>query len=147
MKKTTKQVLLAAAAALTASLVPYELTRAENGDFSFTSLLLGVYTRRRDDGEKDITVTLGQAPCFTAESRRRRDAALRHAAEVAAEQAMFADNDEPTEGAAPAVKAPEAEEAAPVEEAPTEEAEAVEAATEEVAPAEEAPAGDAPEEA
>lgn len=138
MKKNTKRVLLAAAAALTASLIPYELKREENGDFSYTSLLLGVYTRHRSDGDKDTTISILQPPCFTAESRRRRDAALRHAAEVAAEKAMFADNDAPSEGAAPAPKLPEAEpvvtEAPAVEETPA----AAEAAVE-TAPTEDAP--------
>lgn len=145
MKKNTKRVLLAAAAALTASLIPYEFKREENGDFSYTSLLLGVYTRHRSDGDKDTTISILQPPCFTAESRRRRDAALRHAAEVAAEKAMFADNDAPSEGAAPAPKLSESEPVVtdmPAEEAPVEETASVEeeAPVEEAAPVEGAPA-------
>ena len=102
MKKSTKKsILIGAAAALAASLVPYECKVEENGDFSFTSLLLGVYRRRRADGEKSaVTVTVANAPCFTAKARR--DAALRHSIEAAAEREMFADEDDPTEGAAPA---------------------------------------------
>ena len=104
MKKSTKKsILIGAAAALAASLVPYECKVEENGDFSFTSLLLGVYRRRRADGEKSaVTVTVANAPCFTAEAKARRDAALRHSIEAAAEREMFADEDDPTEGAAPA---------------------------------------------
>ena len=75
MKKSTKKsILIGAAAALAASLVPYECKVEENGDFSFTSLLLGVYRRRRADGEKSaVTVTVANAPCFTAEAKARRD--------------------------------------------------------------------------
>ena len=104
MKKSTKKsILIGAAAALAASLVPYECKVEENGDFSFTSLLLGVYRRRRADGEKSaVTVTVANAPCFTAEATARRDAALRHSSEAAAEREMFADEDDPTDGAAPA---------------------------------------------
>ena len=92
MKKSTKKsILIGAAAALAASLVPYECKVEENGDFSFTSLLLGVYRRRRADGEKSaVTVTVANAPCFTAEAKARRDAALRHSIEAAAEREMFA---------------------------------------------------------
>lgn len=128
MKQSTKKaILLGAAAAFAASLIPYELKKEENGDFSFTSLLLGVYSRHSVDGEKHVTVSIGNAPCFTKESRRRRDAALRHAAEVAAEKAMFADEDDPHEGACPVETqmteiAPVAEsEEAPAEEVPAEE--------------------------
>ena len=98
MKKSTKKsILLGAAAALAASLVPYECKVEENGDFSFTSLLLGVYRRRRADGEKSaVTVTVANAPCFTAEAKARRDAALRHSIEAAAEREMFADEDFPS---------------------------------------------------
>ena len=108
MKKSTKKsILIGAAAALAASLVPYECKVEENGDFSFTSLLLGVYRRRRADGEKSaVTVTVANAPCFTAEAKARRDAALRHSIEAAAEREMFADEDDPAEGTAPAGKTP-----------------------------------------
>lgn len=102
MKESTKKALLIGAGALLAAgLAPYELKREENGDFSYTSLLLGIYRRRHPGSAKpNVTLTICNAPCFTAESRRRRDAALRHAAEVAAERALFADEDDPSEGAA-----------------------------------------------
>lgn len=111
MKKSTKKhILIGAAAALAASLIPYECKVEDNGDFSFTSLLLGVYRRRHADGEKaTITVTFANAPCFTPEARANRDAALRHSIEAAAEREMFADEDDPAEGVAPAAPQPAGE--------------------------------------
>ena len=140
MKKSTKKgILIGAAAALAASLIPYELKIDPNGDFSYSSLLLGIYKRKRADGETALTITVADPPCFSAEAKERREAALRHSIEAAAERELFADEDDPAEGAAPAAPSAEpatpAEEAAPVEEAPAE-------AAEEAAPAEEAPAAE-----
>ena len=137
MKKSLKYGLIGAAAVLAAGLVPYELKTGENGEFSYTSLLLGVYNRRRPDGKNAVTITFGNAPCFTEEARQRRDAALRHSIEAAAEQELFADEDDPTEGtaAAAAPETPAVTETSAAPEAP--------AAAEPAAPAEEA----APDEA
>ena len=122
MKKSWKYGLIGAAAALAAVLLPYEIDRNDNGEFSYNSLLLGVYRRKRSDGEHATAVTLFKAPALTDESRKAREAAVRHVIEAAAEQELFADEDDPTEGAASAPAAPVTVEtpAVPVEEAPAE---------------------------
>lgn len=142
MKKSTKKhILIGAAAALAVGLIPYEGKVEKNGDFSLTSLLFGVYRRHHPEtGKATITVTFANAPCFTAEAKARRDAALRHSIEAAAERELFADEDDPTEGAASAPAAPEAAEEAAAPEAPAETS--AEAAPEE-APAAEAEAAPA----
>ena len=134
MKKSTKKgILIGAAAALAASLIPYELKIDPNGDFSYSSLLLGIYKRKRADGETALTITVADPPCFSAEAKERREAALRHSIEAAAERELFADEDDPAEGTAPA--APAEAETAPAQEAPAETAE-------KAAPVEEAPAAE-----
>ena len=123
MKKSWKYGLIGAAAALAAVLLPYEIDRNDDGEFSYNSLLLGVYRRKRSDGEHATAVTLFNAPALTDESRKAREAAVRHVIEAAAEQELFADEDDPTEGAASApAAAPVTEEtpAVPAEEAPAE---------------------------
>ena len=102
MKKSWKYGLIGAAAALAAVLLPYEIDRNDDGEFSYNSLLLGVYRRKRSDGEHATAVTLFNAPALTDESRKAREAAVRHVIEAAAEQELFADEDDPTEGAASA---------------------------------------------
>ena len=139
MKKSTKKnILIGAAAALATSLIPYECKVEQNGDFSFTSLLLGVYRRRHPEGGKaTVTVTFANAPCFTAEAKALRDAALRHSIEAAAEREMFADEDDPAEGAAPAVAAaPEAPAEPETAEEQPEQPAAPETAPEQAEPAE-----------
>ena len=100
MKKSWKYGLIGAAAALAAVLLPYEIDRNDDGEFSYNSLLLGVYRRKRSDGEHATAVTLFNAPALTDESRKAREAAVRHVIEAAAERELFADEDDPTEGAA-----------------------------------------------
>lgn len=142
MKKSTKKnILIGAAAALAASLIPYECKVEENGDFSFTSLLLGVYRRRHPEGGKaTVTVTFANAPCFTAEAKAQRDAALRHSIEAAAEREMFADEDDPAEGAASAVTAAPEAPAEPQAEPETAEAQPEQPAVQEAAPEQAEPA-------
>ena len=153
MKKSWKYGLIGAAAALAAVLLPYEIDRNDNGEFSYNSLLLGVYRRKRSDGEHATAVTLFNAPALTDESRKAREAAVRHVIEAAAEQELFADEDDPTEGAASAPAAAPVTTAAPaVQEAPAEPAEEPETPAEACAETEEAsaetqeqPAAEAPE--
>ena len=124
MKKSWKYGLIGAAAALAAVLLPYEIDR-------------------NDDGEHATAVTLFNAPALTDESRKAREAAVRHVIEAAAEQELFADEDDPTEGAASApAAAPVTEEtpAVPVEEAPAEPDEEPETPAEACAETEEASA-------
>ena len=138
MKKSWKYGLIGAAAALAAVLLPYEIDRNDDGEFSYNSLLLGVYRRKRSDGEHATAVTLFNAPALTDESRKAR-----HVIEAAAEQELFADEDDPTEGAASApAAAPVTEEtpAVPVEEAPAEPDEEPETPAETCAETEEASA-------
>lgn len=137
MKKSWKYGLIGAAAALAAVLLPYEIDRNDDGEFSYNSLLLGVYRRKRSDGEHATAVTLFNAPALTDESRKAREAAVRHVIEAAAEQELFADDDDPTEGAA---SAPAAAPALPVEEAPAEPDEEPETPAETCAETEEASA-------
>ena len=94
MKKSWKYGLIGAAAALAAVLLPYEIDRNDDGEFSYNSLLLGVYRRKRSDGEHATAVTLFNAPALTDESRKAREAAVRHVIEAAAEQELFADGQE-----------------------------------------------------
>lgn len=108
MKKSLKYGLIGAAAALAAVLLPYELDRNDNGEFSYNSLLLGVYRRKRSDGEHATAVTLFNAPAFTEEAQKAREAAVRHVIEAAAERELFADEDDPSEGAASAAETEEA---------------------------------------
>ena len=83
MKKSTKKsILIGAAAALAASLVPYECKVEENGDFSFTSLLLGVYRRRRADDGHQLRVDLAAQLCQQPGRKIHR----RHKGEVAVQQ-------------------------------------------------------------
>lgn len=149
MKKSWKYGLIGAAAALAAVLLPYEIDRNDDGEFSYNSLLLGVYRRKRSDGEHATAVTLFNAPALTDESRKAREAAVRHVIEAAAEQELFADEDDPTEGAASApAAAPVTEEtpAVPVEEAPAEPDEEACTETEEAsAETQEPSAAEAPE--
>lgn len=143
MKKSWKYGLIGAAAALAAVLLPYEIDRNDDGEFSYNSLLLGVYRRKRSDGEHATAVTLFNAPALTDESRKAREAAVRHVIEAAAEQELFADEDDPTEGAASApAAAPVTAEtpAVPVEEAPAEPDEEPETPAETCAETEEASA-------
>ena len=115
MKKCWKYGLIGAAAALAAVLLPYEIDRNDDGEFSYNSLLLGVYRRKRSDGEHATAVTLFNAPALTDESRKAREAAVRHVIEAAAEQELFADEDDPTEGAASAPAAAPVTEETPAE--------------------------------
>lgn len=139
MKKSLKYGLIGAAAALAAVLLPYELDRNDNGEFSYNSLLLGVYRRKRSDGEHATAVTLFNAPAFTEEAQKAREAAVRHVIEAAAERELFADEDDPTEGAASAAETEETP-AVPTEKAPSEPAEEPEAPAEACAETEEASA-------
>ena len=153
MKKSWKYGLIGAAAALAAVLLPYEIDRNDDGEFSYNSLLLGVYRRKRSDGEHATAVTLFNAPALTDESRKAREAAVRHVIEAAAERELFADEDDPTEGAASApAAAPVTAETPAVQEAPAEPAEEPETPAEACAETEEAsaetqeqPAAEAPE--
>lgn len=64
MKKSVKFGLIGAAVA--ASLIPFELKREENGDFTYKSLLLGVTKTKDEENAPAITVTffnLPKLPC------------------------------------------------------------------------------------
>lgn len=147
MKKSWKYGLIGAAAALAAVLLPYEIDRNDDGEFSYNSLLLGVYRRKRSDGEHATAVTLFNAPALTDESRKAREAAVRHVIEAAAEQELFADEDDPTEGAASAPAAAPVTEGTPAEpdEEPETPAEACTETEEASAETQEQSAAEAPE--
>ena len=71
MKKSWKYGLIGAAAALAAVLLPYEIDRNDDGEFSYNSLLLGVYRRKRSDGEHATSRRRANLPggCFCRRGR------------------------------------------------------------------------------
>ena len=104
-----------ALAALAASLLPYEVKKDDDGEFTYKSLLLGVKTKTDDEGKKAVELSFFNLPDF-----------MKNTAPAAEE--------------APAEEAPAEEvpaEEAPAEEVPAEEPSAEEAPAE---PAEENPA-------
>ena len=101
-----------ALAALAASLLPYEVKKDDDGEFTYKSLLLGVKTKTDDEGKKAVELSFFNLPDFMK-------------------------NTAPEAQEAPAEEVPAEE--APVEEAPVEEAPAEEAPAEEPS-VEEAPA-------
>lgn len=60
MKKSVKFGLIGAAVA--ASLIPFELKREENGDFTYKSLLLGVSKKTDTDNAPEISISLFNLP-------------------------------------------------------------------------------------
>ena len=107
-----------ALAALAASLLPYEVKKDDDGEFTYKSLLLGVKTKTDDEGKKAVELSFFNLPDF-----------MKNTAPAAEE--------------APAEEVPAEE--APAEEVPAEEAPAEEVPAEEV-PAEEPSAEEAPAE-
>ena len=105
-----------ALAALAASLLPYEVKKDDDGEFTYKSLLLGVKTKTDDEGKKAVELSFFNLPDFMK-------------------------NTAPEAQEAPAEEAPVEE--VPAEEAPAEEPSVEEAPVEE-APAEEVPAEEAP---
>ena len=106
-----------ALAALAASLLPYEVKKDDDGEFTYKSLLLGVKTKTDDEGKKAVELSFFNLPDF-----------MKNTATAAEE--------------APAEEAPAEE--APVDEVPVEEVPA-EAVPAEEPSAEEAPAEPAEE--
>ena len=104
-----------ALAALAASLLPYEVKKDDDGEFTYKSLLLGVKTKTDDEGKKAVELSFFNLPDFMKNTAPAAE-------EASAEEA-------------PAEEAPAEE--APVEEVPAEEPSAEEAPAE---PAEENPA-------
>ena len=114
-----------ALAALAASLLPYEVKKDDDGEFTYKSLLLGVKTKTDDEGKKAVELSFFNLPDFmknTAPAAEEVPAEEAPAEEVPAEEA-------------PAEEVPAEE--APAEEVPAEEPSAEEAPAE---PAEENPA-------
>ena len=109
-----------ALAALAASLLPYEVKKDDDGEFTYKSLLLGVKTKTDDEGKKAVELSFFNLPDFMKNTAPAAE-------EVPAEEA-------PAEEV-PAEEAPAEE--VPAEEAPAEEPSAEEAPAE---PAEENPA-------
>ena len=109
-----------ALAALAASLLPYEVKKDDDGEFTYKSLLLGVKTKTDDEGKKAVELSFFNLPDFMKNTAPAAE-------EVPAEEA-------PAEEA-PAEEVPAEE--GPAEEVPAEEPSAEEAPAE---PAEENPA-------
>lgn len=57
---TMKKSLLFGIAAL--CLAPFELTKKENGDFSYKSVLLGVEKKQKEDGSADLEISFFNKP-------------------------------------------------------------------------------------
>ena len=117
-----------ALAALAASLLPYEVRKDDDGEFTYKSLLLGVKTKTDDEGKKAVELSFFNLPDFMKNTTPAAE-------EVPAEEA-------PAEEV-PAEEAPAEE--VPVEEVPAEEVPAEEPSAEE-APAEPAEENPAPAE-
>ena len=109
-----------ALAALAASLLPYEVKKDDDGEFTYKSLLLGVKTKTDDEGKKAVELSFFNLPDFMKNTTPAAE-------EVPAEEA-------PAEEV-PAEEVPAEE--VPAEEVPAEEPSAEEAPAE---PAEENPA-------
>lgn len=112
-----------ALAALAASLLPYEVKKDDDGEFTYKSLLLGVKTKTDDEGKKAVELSFFNLPDFMKNTAPAAE-------EVPAEEA-------------PAEELPVEE--VPVEEVPAEEVPAEEPSAEE-APAEPAEENPAPAE-
>lgn len=108
-----------ALAALAASLLPYEVKKDDDGEFTYKSLLLGVKTKTDDEGKKAVELSFFNLPDFmknTAPKAEEAPAEEAPAEEVPAEEAPA---EEPAAEEVP-VEEPAAEEAPadPVEETP-----------------------------
>ena len=103
-----------ALAALAASLLPYEVKKDDDGEFTYKSLLLGVKTKTDDEGKKAVELSFFNLPDFmknTAPAAEEVPAEDVPAEEVPAEEAPA---EEPSAEEAPAE--PVDENPAPAEE-------------------------------
>ena len=103
-----------ALAALAASLLPYEVKKDDDGEFTYKSLLLGVKTKTDDEGKKAVELSFFNLPDFmknTAPAAEEAPAEDEPAEEVPAEEAPV---EEPSAEEAPAE--PAEENPAPAEE-------------------------------
>ena len=79
-----------ALAALAASLLPYEVKKDDDGEFTYKSLLLGVKTKTDDEGKKAVELSFFNLPDFmknTAPEAEEAPAEEAPAEEVPAEEA------------------------------------------------------------
>ncbi len=113
-----------ALAALAASLLPYEVKKDDDGEFTYKSLLLGVKTKTDDEGKKAVELSFFNLPDFmknTAPEAEEAPAEEAPAEEVPAEEAPA---EEPAAEEVPAEEVPVEEPAAeevpadPVKETP-----------------------------
>ncbi|MCI6957056.1 MAG: hypothetical protein SPI15_10825 [Candidatus Faecousia sp.] len=91
-----------ALAALAASLLPYEVKKDDDGEFTYKSLLLGVKTKTDDEGKKAVELSFFNLPDFmknTAPKAEEAPAEEAPAEEVPAEEAPA---EEPAAEEAPA---------------------------------------------
>lgn len=91
-----------ALAALAASLLPYEVKKDDDGEFTYKSLLLGVKTKTDDEGKKAVELSFFNLPDFmknTAPEAEEAPAEEAPAEEVPAEEAPA---EEPAAEEAPA---------------------------------------------
>ena len=58
MKKSSKLAL----AALAVGLFPFDLKMGEDGKFSYQSLLVGISSKKREDGKRDLVLSLFNLP-------------------------------------------------------------------------------------
>ena len=118
--------------ALAMGLLPFEVKRGDNGEFKYKSLLVGVDTRKDEDGKQVVELKFFNLPEFMKKTAPKAEAPEGEAApEDEADVTITIEKEEVPE------EAPVEE--APVEEAPVEEAPVEEAPVEE-APVEETPA-------
>ena len=90
-----------ALAALAASLLPYEVKKDDDGEFTYKSLLLGVKTKTDDEGKKAVELSFFNLPDFrknTAPKAEEVPAEEPSVEEpVAAEEALAEENPAPAE--------------------------------------------------
>lgn len=124
--------------ALAMGLLPFEVKRGDNGEFKYKSLLVGVDTRKDDDGKQVVELKFFNLPEFMKKTAPEAEAPEGEAApEAEADVTITIEKEEVPVEEAPAEEAPVEE--APVEEAPVEEVPVEEAPVEET-PVEETPA-------
>ncbi len=73
MKKSSKL-------ALAVGLLPFDLKMGKDGEFSYRSLLVGISSRKREDGKRDLVLSLFNQPDFLKKKPTKASEAASEAA-------------------------------------------------------------------